>query len=221
MKINILKIEGQGLVVFFLLLFAVSCKKDDDEISITDADGNHYHSVVIGFQTWMVENLMTTRLNDGTPLSNLTDAWDWIQPGSPGYCWYDNDASSNKLLYGALYNFMAVNSSRLCPEGWHVPDDHEWTTLIDYLGGDSIASSKMREAVSGAPGWSSNSTNSSGFSAHPGGFRGGAFFSLRTLGYWWSASSTASLNSYLEITSKCKQEAFSYGFGFSVRCLKD
>ena len=99
----------------------------------TDADGNVYHTVTIGTQTWTVENLKTSKYNDGTKIPLVTDGTTWGNLTTPGYCWHNNDAATNKATYGALYNWYAVNTGKLAPSGWHVPTDAEWTTLENYL----------------------------------------------------------------------------------------
>ena len=112
--------------------------------TVTDIDGNVYHTVTIGTQTWMVENLKTTKYNDGTAIPLVTDSTAWLNLTTPGYCWYNNDAATYKNTYGALYNWFTVNTSKLAPSGWHVPTDAEWTTLITYLGGETVAGGQMK-----------------------------------------------------------------------------
>ena len=102
--------------------------------SVTDIDGNNYKTIQIGTQTWIDGNLKTTRYNDGTVIPNVTDIYAWEALTTPGFCWYDNNEDTNKATYGALYNWFAVNTGKLCPVGWHVPTDAEWTTLTTYLG---------------------------------------------------------------------------------------
>lgn len=103
--------------------------------NITDADGNNYNIVTIGTQTWMAENLKTTHFNNGDIILNITSDVTWRNPPVPyyGYCWYDNN-SANKDIYGAIYNWQTVNTKALCPAGWHVPTQDDWTVLVDYLG---------------------------------------------------------------------------------------
>ena len=117
--------------------------------TVTDIDGNAYHTVAIGTQVWMVENLKTTRYNDGTAIPLVTDSAVWGNlTSTPGYCWYNNDMSMYKNLYGALYNWYAVSTEKLAPEGWHVPTNSEWGVLINYLGGDTSAGGAMKETGS-------------------------------------------------------------------------
>jgi len=99
--------------------------------TVTDADGNIYNTVTIGTQTWMVENLKVTKYNDGTAIPLVTDNTAWSNLTTPGYCWYNNDAATNKNTYGGLYNFYTVNTGKLAPTGWHVPpmqNGQQWKT---------------------------------------------------------------------------------------------
>jgi len=163
------------LMIVLFVIFA-SCGdqlKTDNPPSgaITDIDGNVYHAVTIGTQTWMVENLKVTKLNDGTSIPNVTALTAWNNLTTPGYCWYNNDIA-NKKLYGALYNWYNVSTGKLCPTGWHVPSVTEWTTLINYLGGESVAGGKLKET--GTTHWvtpNTGATNTSGFTALPAGIR--------------------------------------------------
>jgi len=157
---------------------------------LTDFDGNTYNTVTIGDQTWMQENLRVTKLNDGTRIPCVTDEDTWLYTNEPGYGWYDNDASTYGELYGAFYNWYTVNTGKLCPVGWHVPTDAEWTTLTDFLGGEEIAGGKLKEA--GTEHWgvpNTDATNESGFTALPGGYRsnGGQYYSIEWSGRWWDA----------------------------------
>ncbi len=141
-----------------------------EPITVTDADGNVYHGVTIGAQVWTVENLRTTKYNDGTNIELVTDAtWDVLTTGA--YCWYNNDIS-NKDTYGAIYNWFAVETGKLAPAGWHVPTKAEWQVLADNLGGGAVAGGKLKET--GATHWNSpntDATNETGFTGLPGGFR--------------------------------------------------
>ena len=103
--------------------------------AVTYVDGNVYNIVIIGTHVWMKENLKTTKYNDGSNIPLVIDSTTWVNLTTPGYCWYNNDATSHKNTYGALYNWYAVNTGKLCPAGWYVPSDTEWQTLMNYLGG--------------------------------------------------------------------------------------
>jgi uncharacterized protein (TIGR02145 family) len=176
----------------------------------------------------MAENLKTTRFNNGDSIPLVISILDWRVLSSPGYCWFNDDASIYKNTYGALYNWYTINSGKLAPEGWHVPTDAEWTILIDFLGGVQIAGGKMKEA--GTAHWVSPNTgadNSSGFSALPGGYRGNSenFEECGGHGYWWTGSQSNSFSAWtrhLEYDSDwVNRYEFPQTYGFSVRCIKD
>lgn len=195
--------------------------------TVSDIDGNIYHTVPIGTQVWMLENLKTTRYRDGISIPNITESTSWFNLNTPGYCWYNNDIT-NKNTYGALYNWYTVNSGKLCPTGWHVPSDAEWATLITSLGGASTAGGKMKEI--GTSHWvipNEEATNRSGFTALPGGIRyeDGSFSNVGNMGYWWSSTgnNNSALSLYLSYTFKetFNSRALIMGRGLSVRCIKD
>jgi len=199
-------------------------------ITITDVDGNTYSTVIIGTQRWMKENLKTTKFNDGTAMLPVTDYSAWLGLTTPAYCWYNNDASTYKDTYGALYNWYAVNTGKLCPSGWHVPNINELTTLIEYLGGENVTGGKLKET--GTIHWRSpntGATNSSGFTALPGGSRTSTsltpFGSVGYTGYWW-CSTEVSFNAswiyalYSDAITISKISDYKL-LGLSVRCLKD
>jgi uncharacterized protein (TIGR02145 family) len=149
-------------------------------VGVKDIDNNRYEIETIGSQTWMAENLKTTRYNDGSAIPLIADddtAWGTASTNkAPAYTWYGNDVS-NLITYGALYNWYAIDmllngSKNVCPTGWHVPTDVEWTTLTNYLGGTGLAGGKMKEA--GLAHWTSpnsGATNESGFAGLPSGYR--------------------------------------------------
>jgi hypothetical protein len=115
---------------------------DSNVEQVTDIDGNVYRTLSIGNQIWMSENLKLKRFNDGTQIGTTFTMLSQI----PAYCWYNNDSASFNNTYGVLYNWYAVKTGKLCPVGWHIPSDSEWTTLGNYLGGSSVAGGKMKEA---------------------------------------------------------------------------
>jgi uncharacterized protein (TIGR02145 family) len=177
----------------------------------------------------MIENLKTTKFNDGTDIPNVTDNSAWSNLKTPGYCWYNNDIS-NKNPYGGLYNWYAVNTKNLSPKGWHVPTKAEWSTLRSFVDGDY----KLIE--SGTTHWQYNSasTNETGFTALPGGNRlgisasmSGQFLGLGYGGNFW----TSSLAGTDGFSSSGYSTSFTYYSisewatdlveGFSVRCVKD
>jgi uncharacterized protein (TIGR02145 family) len=194
----------------------------------TDGDNNNYKVVEIGSQVWMAENLKTTKYKDGTPVPLVTDAAAWSILNAPGYCWYNNDESSNKATYGALYHWLTGNTGNLCPTGWHVPSNAEWTTLTTFSGSETGSGGKLKET--GTTHWSSpntGATNEYGFTALPGGHRGidGTFSNIGTYGYWDSGTEYNSSNRYgrVMINNSSDVTVGPYGKrqGLSVRCLKD
>ena len=196
--------------------------------TVTDIDGNVYPIVTIGSQEWMGQNLRTTHFNDGSPVTLVTDASLWITLTTSAYCWYNNDEITHKSDYGALYNWYAAEDANLCPEGWHVPTDSEWTTLIDYIGGENTAGGKLKEV--GTSHWNSPNTGATdvfNYTALPGGKRGGSgeYNSIRETGYWWSVTeaypSSAWYRYMIKSSAKTSRHHLGKIHGFSVRCLKD
>ncbi len=198
---------------------------NSNEETVFDIDGNVYHTVTIGTQVWMIENLKTTKYNDGTIIPLETDQAAWYNLNAPGYCWYNNDENANKDVYGALYNWHALNTGKLCPVGWHVPSDEEWTILIDYLGDEQVAGGKMKE--SGTTHWASpntGATNSSGFTGLPAGFRGASGFIIGMAALFW-CSTECDINSAWTRYLQSENAAAGRNNGgkyhvFSVRCLR-
>ena len=190
---------------------------------MNDFDGNQYDVVRIGTQMWMKENLKTTKLNDGTPITLEQDGTNWAGLVIPGYCWYNNDEANNKDTFGALYNGQAMLKN-LCPIGWHVPSESDWGVLGNYL--KVNAGGKLKE--SGMAHWMSpntGATNEVGFTALPGGYRGfyGQFQNIGTGAYWWTttfgrvfASMTVRYDS-----NSISDNMFYMFYGMSVRCVRD
>jgi uncharacterized protein (TIGR02145 family) len=202
--------------------------------SVSDIDGNIYKIIQIGTQTWMAENLKTTRYNDGSNIPNVTGDDEWLDLTTGAYCWYNNQETTYKNTYGALYNWYSVNTGKLCPTGWHVPSKEEWMILATYLGGVELAGGKLKE--SGTTHWQSpntGATNAMGFTALPGGLRdvssdfGGWFAWIGTNGMWWSSNSGIEPTDHsLWLDSNSSKFSFVpwwiyYNSGLSVRCLKD
>jgi uncharacterized protein (TIGR02145 family) len=182
----------------------------------------------------MAENLKTTKYNDGTAIPNITDNTAWTALTTPAYCWYNNDAATYKATYGALYNWYAVDvasngGKNVCPTGWHVPTDAEWTILTTYLGGESVAGGKLKET--GTTHWSSpntDATNETGFTALPGGNRGsdsGTCFNIGYLGFWWESIEYSTTGAWIMnmfyINADVSRIASKKLNGFSVRCVRD
>jgi uncharacterized protein (TIGR02145 family) len=195
---------------------------------VKDIDGNEYNVIKIGNQIWMAENLRTTKYRDGKAILLVTDGTAWNYLNTSGYCLYNNFVAYRNS-YGALYNWYAVNTRILCPTGWHVPSDAEWTTLTTFLGGDSVAGGKLKETSTVH--WSrpnTGATNESGFKALPGGTRynRGSFYHTGYYGCWWSATeyyneSNAWYRGMSYETCYVRRHYDSKSVGFSVRCLKD
>ncbi len=203
---------------------------DDFEVGgfVSDASGNSYKTVKIGDQVWMAENLKTDRFANGDLIANVQSAEEWEYISSSAWCNYE-DLIQNEEVYGKLYNWYAVADSRnVCPVGWHVPTDSEWSVLTDYLGGEEVAGGKMK--TSGIQYWedpNTNSTNESGLSCLPGGYRdtSGGFFSSGFFGYWWSSTESNNFKALLRFLHYSNGLVYPYYFskhyGFSVRCLWD
>jgi uncharacterized protein (TIGR02145 family) len=205
--------------------------------SVTDIDGNAYRTVMIADHEIMAENLRVTKYRNGDPIPNVTDNSEWALTGSGAYCWYNNDWLTNGCIYGALYNWHAVNDSRnLCPTGWYVPSYDDWIAVISSLGewdagsGNYWGAGTKMKSASDAWAWVGNQheTDISDFSGLPGGHRAnwdGYFSGIWLSGDWWS--STAYDDTQVWTLRLSGPGAFMYyyhnykGCGYSVRCFKD
>ena len=199
--------------------------------TFTDSrDGTVYKAVTIGNQVWMAENLKATMFSDGTAIPLVTDNTMWAGLTTPAYSWYNNDKDTYGPTYGALYNWYTVNTGKLCPTGWHVPSYAEWNTLVNYLGGYMVAGGKLKEA--GTAHWNSpntGATNSSGFSALPGGERvdvNGSFIWIGYAGGWWSSTEGSPWDAWIyrlfcnTSIAHSGNDYFKQG-ALSIRCVKD
>jgi uncharacterized protein (TIGR02145 family) len=199
--------------------------------TVSDIDGNNYGTVQIGNQVWMSENLKTTRYRNGGLIPNVTNEEAWSNSTIGAWSYYNNDVSNN-AIYGKLYNWYTTLGDTLCPTGWGVPTDAEWTTLTTYLGGESVAGGKMKTI--GTAYWDSPNTgaiNSSGFSALPGGYRytSGSFTSIRSSAFFWSAAENAFFNAWIRLLNYYNSDVsrsillnyYDLSSGASVRCLRD
>lgn len=233
----------------FLLISTVmliyGCEKEYDAAeeqrkpqTTHDIDGNIYDSIYIGNQVWMAENLKTTRYNDGTDIPLVEYSLEWHTATKPGHCWYFNIIPvTSRDNNGALYNWHAVGTGKLCPVGWHVPTDKDWKELEVYIGmnpqeadkqywrGDNIAT-LLKEQVS----WNLSATGGDNyhFSALPSGFRSaytGDFESFGGEAYWWTSTAFDSKTAWTR--SMCKgyttigRITSDKRIGESVRCIKD
>lgn len=235
-------------LAFCLVLFPVmaglfqsckSCRKEVHETvtdvvpvlareEIIDIDSNVYHSVKIGRQNWLRENLKTTRFRNGDPIPNIGDPAEWRKLSKAAYCNYDNDVVF-AITYGRLYNwFAAVDSRNICPKGWHVPSEPEWFELTAWLGGVAVAGGKLKEEGTGH--WSApntGATNESDFTALPGGYRGnkGAFQILDDFCFFWTSSDYDQSSAWSLFLQNNSEEITRIEnlktFGFSVRCVQD
>ena len=196
-------------------------------IACTDGDGNNYPVVQIGTQVWMAENLKATKYNDNSTIPLATGNIAWASLSTHAYCWYNNDATTYKDNYGGLYNFYTVNAGNICPVGWHIPTDAEWSTLTTYLGGESVAGGKLKETSTMH--WTdpnTGATDETGFASLPGGARNldGTFGFIGGDGHWWSSSEDNTdvwirymSNNYSGVARISVDKVY----GLSVRCVRD
>jgi uncharacterized protein (TIGR02145 family) len=203
--------------------------------NISDIDGNIYKTVYIGAQQWMQENLNTSKFNDGTPILNLQKDSLWYLDTLGSWCSYYTQLNLGKLYNWYVLNPVSNGNKNICPSGWHVPSDNDWRDLINYLGGDNVAGAKMKEIGKWNTDKYSKPTNTSLFSAWPGGVRwytGDLFGGMSEnptypgdQGGWWSSTVYDRDNSYhLELFYNKDISQLSpifKGNGYSIRCLKD
>jgi len=181
---------------------------------VTDYDGNVYRTIKIGNQIWMAENLKTTRFNDGREIPYVWNNSDWLRLTSSAYCWPNND-SSKKDIYGALYNWYAVNTGKLEPVGWHIPSEDEWKILINYVGGEAIAGSRLEETGFKAQGAGQRTTDFGIFNLFP------------NLDKYWTTTkggwhpSDVKYCVLTRITPVINWSSHPKAAGHSVRCVKD
>ncbi len=229
--------------------------------TVTDYDGNVYNTVTIGMQVWMKENLKTTHYANGTAIPLVTGDSNWVAltSTSKSYCWY-NDDIANKATYGALYTWAAVMNGALsttknpsgiqgvCPTGWHLPSDAEWTQMEIYLannghnydGTTGGVRAKIAKSLASTSGWDSSSTtgsvgnsdypayrNKSGFTAFPGGHRtpNGTFDGIGYNGYWWISTEGTTNDAWIRSMSffnaSVNTNLKNKRFGQPVRCIMD
>jgi uncharacterized protein (TIGR02145 family) len=219
-------------------------------IACTDGDNNNYPIVKIGAQVWMAENLKTTKYNDGTVIPNITDNAAWQALTTGAYCDYNN-TPSNSTIYGRLYNWYAVDNNaatkiarnggrNVCPTGWHVPSDAEWTNLENYLitngynWDGTTTGNKIAKSMAATSGWdtyfllgtvgnSQVSNNSSGFTALPGGYRfiSGTYNYIVIYGNWWSSTTSGWERNMSYGDFNLVRDYDDERNGISVRCLGD
>jgi uncharacterized protein (TIGR02145 family) len=231
---SLLRINIRAVISLIPFILCLHCSKEDSNPlmpytgTVTDIDGNVYQTIKIGDQWWMAENLRVTRYRNGDSIPNVTEDTSWSCMTAGAYCNYDNSTEIMNT-YGCLYNGYIVNDLRnIAPEGWHVPGDAEWQTLIDYLGGNGIAGGKLKE--SGTIHWQSpniGAINESGFSALPGGQCDdkGYFLALESYAFFWSSTDYTLNYAWSRLLSFDTSEIIRYYYGkrrgFSIRCIKD
>ena len=213
--------------------------------TIKDIDGNVYHTITIGTQTWMAENLSVTKYRNGESIPTVTENTKWGKLSNGAQCAYSNNSEPNSIAkFGRLYNFYAVSDSRnIAPQGWHVATDTEWTVLTDYLAVNLGTSTSVAQALAAKSDWKesfisgaigyldpdtySSLNNSSGFSALPAGgrFIYGEFNNVSEYCSWWCSTqdntSTAWFRSLNYYSSNIGKNVYDKHFGLSVRCVKD
>lgn len=215
---------------------------------VSDIEGNVYNTNVIGTQTWIIENLKTTKYNDGTSIPLESVNAKWINIPTPAYCWYNNDKETYKDSYGALYDNYAIDVTKnggknVCPIGWHVPTNYEFEILTNYLSRNgydygktsndiakSMASTSgwTADGITGNPGNDQNSNNLSGFNGLPSGYHSatsGMYSSLGNAFLFWTSTEISSTSAYIGRlnynSSIISNSTFNKSHGLSVRCLKD
>ena len=213
--------------------------ENGDSLTVTDYDGNVYKTIIIGNQEWMAENLKATHYADGTPILHVTGDATWgalpdnDADTASAYCWY-NDSIEYKDQYGALYTYAAATNGDnsgsdvqgVCPTGWRLPSDADWDTLVDAVGGSSVAG----DILKATSGWNDdgNGTDDIGFAALPCGrrdHRDGWFIYAGSHGYWWSATEDsdtyARARSMNSSSTQVNSTYYHKSYGYSVRCVRD
>ena len=253
------------LLLGFVALFSNSCNLEEDEVknlkdnetnqqfhpyrtygTMTDNDGNCYKTIIIGSQTWMAENLKTTKYNDGTNIPNIIVDSLWKKTKKGAQCTINKTTNKDSInKYGRLYNWYAVDSGKLCPKGWHVPADSEWTILTNYLiengynYNGSLTENAIAKSLASSSDWEYNirkgsigydqaTNNGTGFSALPSGTRTifGNFYSFKTSCYMWSSTEIDSSSTIVYKLCYCNISFnpinyYLKNMGSSVRCVKN
>jgi uncharacterized protein (TIGR02145 family) len=220
-------------VGMFLILYSFCARN-----TVTDADGNIYPTVLIGSQVWTVDNLRTTKFNDGASIAHVPDSVAWHALATPGFCYYGNMNHADSIKkFGALYNWYCVDSKKLAPHGWHVPTSDDWTALLNYLiehgynwdktrSGNRAAKSLAAQSgwkpfgIEGMPGNAMKDNNRSGFSGLAAGYR---YDTRDTVPGFvpWKASFTAMGHKTGWWSATPINESFAtiYGLGFCVESI--
>lgn len=190
-------------------------------------NGTTYPLIETDCRCWMGENLKTSSYNDNEPIEYIPGDGDWLSTEQGGYAAYDLK-EPNAVDYGYLYNWYAVNTGKLCPQNWRVPNNADWQKLVDFVGDNSNAGGRLKET--GTLYWNApnaGASNTIGFTGRPGGMRNynGGFFFEGTSGFWWSASTNAPTSAFYRSVSSfsttLEEQRGSRENGFSVRCMRD
>jgi uncharacterized protein (TIGR02145 family) len=207
-------------------------------MNVVDIDGNVYHTVSIGDQDWIKENLRVTRYRNGQPIPEVTENEKWVSLTTGAMSWINKDTLKMNPNYGALYNWYAVSDPRrICPTGWHVPTDAEWQIMERFLGmtfveADETVKRGTNQGIQlkDSVGWykNGNGTNSSEFSGLPAGLRlanNGQFHNVGADACWWTNTEEDNFNAwmrnmYYHLPSIYRIPDFKSS-GFSVRCVRD
>lgn len=224
-------------IYFLLLVFFIFSGCSDDEsanspdASASDIDGNVYKTVTIGDQVWMAENLKTTKYSDGTDIPYIENGGDWpqIRDSRPAFTWFEYN-ESYKDVYGGYYNWHAVNTGKLCPTGWHVPSNQEFSILVTFLGGEEDAGINLKAKGSEYwDDWDTEPTDLVGFRAIGAGYNDW-YFPGRSA-YFWSSDENDQVDredqdtkgGFLSLgTGNSAYVGYASKFrGYSVRCIKD
>jgi len=227
------------ILICSLTMLFQNCKKEVDNndnpqpiTSVKDIEGNVYQAITIGNQVWTKQNLKTKKLNDGGIIPIVTEDADWTNKTSPAMSFYNNQEAAHKHVFGGLYNWYAVNTNKLCPVGWRIPNSNDYQTLMNTLGGAAIAGGKLKDtglkqAETGY--WeipNEGATNSSHFTGLPGGYRSAnaSFAGFGSSGNWWLRDEmNTELGQYLMLhfqQTEAKKEQISKKTGMSIRCIK-
>ena len=219
------------LTILFAIMLIIGCTSKENKKETVEQKAPVRPPVKIGSQTWTTQNLDVDAFRNGNKIPEAKTQQEWIQAVNahkPAWCYYYND-SKNGLKSGKLYNWFAVNDPQgLAPEGWHIPSDDEWSTLVNFLGDDKDLESKLKCTE----GWkdNENGNNSSGLSLVPGGYRysNGFFDPTGSSAYFWSSSiddklkgDSIALGRNLSFDGSFQTYWLSKGLGLSVRCVKN
>jgi uncharacterized protein (TIGR02145 family) len=253
---DVITVKKDGLLLYKVMIgnrdtTGIAIKMISSAGTVTDGDGIVYQTVKIGTQVWTVENLRTTKYNDGTLIPLVTQVAEWKDLATPGYCYFNNTVNADNIRkFGALYNWYVMdpaNPKKIAPAGWHVPTDGEWDTLENYLIANGYnwngerAGNQFAKSIAERTDWKGCGTsisevgndlshnNASGFSALPGGYRydnGDFSYDGSEMGSWWSSDD---INGTSDVPARtidgCNNELFHTlpmkTWGLSIRLIKD